>query len=227
MRAFALCPLVALAAVVALGARLPARMQPATASQSIDLAERLAAGKLRGVNREVTPLSGDRRGVHVNEKEGSGVAWVEGTDLAQGTIEMDIRGRDLPGRSFVGIAFHRKDDNSYEAVYLRPFNFRATDPVRHDHAVQYISMPDFDWPVLRDKFAEEFENPVDQSLEPAGWVALRVVVDAAKIHIYAGAVTSPTLEVRKLGALDRGMVGLWVGNGSDGDFSNLRITPAK
>ena len=35
------------------------------------------------------------------------------------------------------------------------------------------------------------------------------------------------LEVRKLGSLDRGAVGLWVGNGSDGDFANLRITPAK
>ena len=38
-------------------------------------------------------------------------------------------------------------------------------------------------------------------------------------------VATPALEVRKLGQLDRGMVGLWVGDTSDGDFSNLRITP--
>jgi hypothetical protein len=39
-------------------------------------------------------------------------------------------------------------------------------------------------------------------------------------------VANVTLEARKLGTLDRGMVGLWVGNNSDGDFANLRITPA-
>jgi hypothetical protein len=37
----------------------------------------------------------------------------------------------------------------------------------------------------------------------------------------------PALDVRKLGSLERGQIGLWVGNGSDGDFSNLRITPSK
>jgi hypothetical protein len=36
-----------------------------------------------------------------------------------------------------------------------------------------------------------------------------------------------TLEARKLRQLDRGMIGLLVDNGSDGDFANLRITPSK
>jgi hypothetical protein len=40
-------------------------------------------------------------------------------------------------------------------------------------------------------------------------------------------VTTPTLEVRKLGQLGSGMVGLWVGNNSDGDFANLTIRGAK
>ncbi len=193
--------------------------------QQIDLAASLAAGKLRAVNREVTALQGDRKGVHVGEKEGPGVVWIEGTDFAAGTIEVDVRGRDVLQRSFLGIAFHRKDDNSYEGVYLRPFNFRASEPDRHQHAVQYISVPDYDWPRLRKEFPEEFENPVDQSLVPTDWVPLRVVVGSGKVQIYAGAVKSPTLEVRKLGSLERGVVGLWVGNNSDGDFANLRITP--
>jgi hypothetical protein len=62
---------------------------------------------------------------------------------------------------------------------------------------------------------------------PTGWVSLRVVVTGGKIQIYAGPVKAPTLEVRRLGSLDRGMVGLWVGNNSDGDFANIRITPSK
>ena len=211
------------------GARSTAFRERATVPrpQTIDLAERLTAGKLRAVNREVTALSGSRPGAHVSEKEGPGVVWVEGTDFTQGTIEVDVRGRDVLQRSFLGVAFHRKDDNTYEAVYLRPFNFRAQDPDRHQHAVQYMVAPDYDWPRLRKEFPEEFENPVDASVPPTDWVPLRIVVKGATVQIYVGAAKSPTLEVRKPGALDGGLVGLWVGNNSDGDFANLRITPAK
>jgi hypothetical protein len=193
--------------------------------QQIDLAEHLAAAKLRAVNREVTPLKDRAGAIHVDQKPGNGVIWVEGTDFAEGTIALDIRGKDVLQQSFVGVAFHRKDDNTYEAVYLRPFNFRSKDPVRRDHAVQYIAVPDFDWPRLRKEFPEEFENPVDQSLAPTDWVPVRVVVKGKTIAVYVGPATSPSLEVRKLGQHDRGLVGLWTGNNSDGDFANLRITP--
>ena len=200
---------------------------PQAGGTQIDLAERLAGGKLRAVNREATASPGTKGGVHLSEKEGNGILWVEGSDFAEGTIEVDVRGRDLVGRSFLGVAFHRKDDNTYEAVYLRPFNFRAEDPARYQHAVQYISVPDYDWPRLRKEFPEEFENPVDKSVVPTDWVPLRVVVKGATVQIFVGGVKAPTLEVRKLGSLDRGAVGLWVGNGSDGDFANLRLTPMK
>jgi hypothetical protein len=195
-----------------------------SATQTIDLAERLAAGKLRVVNREIKAVPGTR-GVHLSASGGKGIAWVEGSDFTQGTIELEVRGKDVFQQSFVGVAFHRRDDSAYEAVYVRPFNFRSTDPARHMHAVQYIAVPEYDWPKLRQDFPEEFENPVDQSVDPTGWVRLRVVVSTRTIQIYVGQVTSPSLEVRKLGAHDRGMVGLWV-DVSDGDFSNLRITPA-
>jgi len=52
-------------------------------------------------------------------------------------------------------------------------------------------------------------------------------VKGRTIQIYAGAVKSPALEVRKLGQDERGTIGLWVGNTSDGDFANLRVTPIK
>ena len=114
----------------------PGEALQAGSAQRIDLAERLASGKLKVVNREATALQGSPAGVHLSAKAGNGLAWIDGSDFAEGTIEVDIRGRDVPQQSFVGIAFHGKDDTTYEAVYLRPFNFRATDPVRHDHAVQ-------------------------------------------------------------------------------------------
>ncbi len=216
-----------LAAAVLVTCAVTASAQQPAAVQAIDLAERMAAKKLRVVNREVSPLQNRAGAIHVSPNPANGFVWIEGTDFAEGTIEVDIKGRDVMQQSFVGVAFHGKDDNTYEAVYLRPFNFRSQDPTRHQHAVQYISLPDYDWPRLRKEFPEEFENPVDPSLAPTDWVTLKVVVQGARVQIYAGPVKSPTLEVRKLGQLDRGLVGLWVGNNSEGDFANVRITPAK
>ena len=183
------------------------------------------ARRLRVVNREVTKLQ-DRNGVRLSPRSGSGVAWVEGTDFRFGTIEVNIRGREDLQQNYVGVAFHRKNDNTYEAVFLRPFNFRAADPIHKQHAVQYISLPKFDFQDLRDEFPEEFENPVDASIVPTDWVKLRVVVDGSKVQVYVGSVNGVTLEVRKLGQLDGGQVGLWVGNVSGGDFANLVITQA-
>jgi hypothetical protein len=197
-------------------------------ARSIDLAQALSAKKVRVVNRDVTPLAGDRPGVHLSEREGVGLLWLTDSAFGEGTVQVDVRGRDVLQKSFLGVAFHGKDDNTYECVYLRPFNFRATDPDRHQHAVQYMAAPDYDWPRLRKEFPEEFENPVDQALDPAGWVTLRVVVQARAVQIFAGAAAkAPTLEVRRLGTSDTGMIGLWVGNNSDGDFANLRVTSAK
>jgi hypothetical protein len=204
-----------------------ARTQQAGAVQSIDLAARLAAGTLRVVNRDVTALPERAGAVTVAERPGNGVIWIEGSEFTHGSIEIDVRGRDVPQQSFVGIAFHRRDDNVYDAVYLRPFNFRSADLARRQNAVQYIAVPDYDWPRLRKEFPGEFENPVGASVEPTGWVPLRVVVKDRTVQVFVGTVTSPTLEVRKLGEHDRGMIGLWTGNNSDGAFANLRVTPAK
>ena len=164
--------------------------------------------------------------MRLSAASGNGVAWVEGTDFQSGTIEVDVRGREFLGQTFVGVAFHRKDDNTYEAVYVRPFNFRASDPIRKQHAVQYITLPEFDYDRLRKDLPEEFENPIDASVGPTDWVKLRVVV-GVRIQIYVGAVSEAALEVRKLGQLYGGQVGLWVGNDSGGDFANLVVTPTK
>jgi hypothetical protein len=227
MRRFAYTTAVLLTGLLLGGSPSAAPSPQPSAEQTIDLADRLTTGKLRAVNREVSAVTGGRRGVHLDAKPGNGVAWIEGTDFGDGTIELDVRGKDAFQQSFLGVAFHGKDDNTYEAVYLRPFNFRAEDPTRHQHAVQYISLPEYDWPRLRKEFPEEFENPVDPSVSPTEWVPLRVVSKGQTIQVFVGAVKTPTLEVRKLGSLGRGLVGLWVGNTSDGDFANLRITPTK
>jgi hypothetical protein len=196
-------------------------------AKRIDLAKSFAAGKLRAVNRDVTKVPDRPGALHLSERPGPGLVWIEESDFTEGVIEVEVRGRDQFQRSFVGIAFHRKDDNTHEAVYVRPFNFRAQDQFRHRHALQYMMVPDFDWPRLREQFPDEFENSVDPSVVPTGWVNLRVVVRARTIEAYVGRDEALALAVRKLGNLNRGIIGLWTGNNSDGDFANLRITPAR
>ena len=36
-------------------------------------------------------------------------------------------------RSFVGVAFRIADDSTYDVIYLRPFNCRATDSTLRTH----------------------------------------------------------------------------------------------
>ena len=74
----------------------------AAAPERIDLAERLAAGTLRAVDRSAAKLEGTPGGIHVSEATGTGVLWVEGSDFANGALEVDARGRDVLQQSFLG-----------------------------------------------------------------------------------------------------------------------------
>ena len=173
--------------IVVASAAIAAQSKPA-GEQRINLAEHLA-GK-EASNYEVTKLT-ERNGIHVAKPGSGNVIWIEGSDFRTGTLEVDVRGRDVFQQSFLGLAFHGPDDKTYEAVYLRPFNFRAEDPARKQHAVQYISLPDFDWARLRKEFPEEFENPVDASLVPTEWVRLRLVVRDCDVQVYQGRSRRP------------------------------------
>jgi len=202
-----------LSAVLALTAAQP---------RPFDLA---APGALRAVNRAVQPLvDGARRGVRLDQRAGNGVAWIAGAALANGVIEVDVRGRDVQQGSFVGLAFRAANDSTYDAVYVRPFNYRAADAVRRGHAVQYVAMPDYDFARLRQERPEAFENPVVPAPEATAWVHLRLEVQGSQVRVFVGDGAAPDLTVATLDTRTRGGVGLWVGNESPGDFANLRIT---
>lgn len=154
---------------------------------------------------------------------GIGLAWIEGADFTSGTIEADVCGRDVAQASFVGIAFHRQSDETYEAVYLRPFNFRSGSADRRQHAVQYVAMPENDYARLRTRVPGEFESAVDPSVNPSGWNRLRLVVHDGRVQAFVGTSATAALDVRELQGERHGQVGLFVDNGSDGAFANVRI----
>ena len=177
-------------------------------------------------NRTVSALSdGTRKGVHLDERPGEGVAYLKGIEFSNGTIEFDVRGKDVQGQSFVGVAFHGLDSTTYDAIYLRPFNFRTDDPARHSHAVQYVSQPTYPWQKLRAERPGVFEQPVSPAPDPNAWFHVRVVVASPKVSVFVGDAKQPSLVVTQLSDRTKGLVGLWVGNGSGGDFADLKIVP--
>jgi hypothetical protein len=137
------------------------------------------------------------------------------------------RAKTFSTRSFVGIAFHGVDETTFDAIYFRPFNFRSEDPTRRAHAVQYISTPEFGWAVLRGKYPGKYEQPVQPPPDPDGWFHASVVLDYPVVSVYVNNSDQPSLVVRQLNETKSGWVGLFVGEGSDGRFANLKITPKK
>jgi len=181
---------------------------------------------LKVFNRSVSSLSdGARKGVRLSEHAGDGVAYLQGVEFTNGTIELDVRGKDVPQQSFVGVAFHGVDGTTYDAIYFRPFNFRAEDPARRGHAVQYIAQPIYPWQKLRAEQPGKYERAIDPVPDPNAWFHVRVVVTSPKVSVFVDDAKEPSLVIDQLSNRKKGLVGLWVGNNAGGDFANVKIVP--
>lgn len=158
---------------------------------------------------------------------------LNGTDFGDGEIEVWVAGAPAaeganPGaRGFAGVMFRLSDDRKTgEAFYIRPTNGRAEDQERRNHAVQYISAPDWPWERTRKETPSRYEAYAD--MQPGKWVRLRIVVKGDKARLYVNGAEQPTLIVNDLkgGAGRRGAIALWIGPGTVAHFSGLTVTPA-
>lgn len=178
--------------------------------------------KFKVVNRMIS-LDKKSGTIHLNEAEGAGIAWINHKEFIEGTIEFDVKGKDKIQGSFVGIAFHGLNDSTYESIYFRPFNFRASDPDRKSHAVQYIANPGYDWPKLRAEFPNKYEQPISPAPDPNQWFHVKITVSGELICVYVNSGKQPVLKVKSLTHTHGKMIGYWLGNGSGGDWKNLKI----
>jgi hypothetical protein len=159
------------------------------------------------------------------------LAIIDGLDFANGVIEAEIAGAlasdaSEGARGFVGIAFRlRSDMKTYDAFYLRPTNGRAEDQERRNHAVQYISHPDWPWSRLRKETPSRYESYVD--LVPGAWTRVKIEVHGDRARLYVHGHEQPTLIVNdvKSGADGNGAVALWIGPGTVAHFRNLTVEP--
>lgn len=155
-----------------------------------------------------------------------GLALPRGVAFTTGTIEVDLRGKNVRGRSFLGVAFNVVDANTFEAVYFRPFNFRADEPFR-GRAVQYIAWPGSTWEHLRQALPGRYEQPLQPPPDPDDWFHARVEVGPAQVRVFVNGAAEPSLVVARRPAHGSGVprsAGLFV-DSADGTYANLRITP--
>jgi hypothetical protein len=169
------------------------------------------------------------RVIEADNRRAGGMAVVNSQYFRGGIIEVDVAGRRGPyavadDRGFIGMAFRISTDRArYEYIYLRPDNGRAEDQVRRNHSIQYSAHPDFPWPRMRKEFPEQYETYVD--LQPGVWTTMRIEVQGKTARLFVDANTQPNLIVAdlKLGASEGG-IAFWIGPGTEGFFSNLRVT---
>jgi hypothetical protein len=163
-------------------------------------------------------------------------AQIEGLDCTNGVIEAEVAGSPAPSaspgaRGFVGIAFRlqaNRDSSgrqTYDAFYLRPTNGRVEDQERRNHAVQYISHPEWTWSRLRRETPSRYEAYVD--LLPDTWTKIRIEVRGAQARLYVNNQPQPVLIVNdvKSGPSAKGAIALWIGPETVAHFRNLGITP--
>jgi hypothetical protein len=217
----------AFAAVLALSfASAQTSKRPGAIQRDIDLAS--AARTWIAINRHVTVQDSAHSTIlHLDDAPGAGMLWTPKIDFSDGEIEVDIRGRDVFQKSFPGIAFRCASEVACDIVYLRPFNYRATDSIRHAHALQYTSYPEYSWERLRADFPGKYETAVVPEPKPDEWTHLRLVMHGTDLQIFVNRAATPSLHVQTLGRRTHGGIGLWVGDLSPGDFANLTISTAR
>jgi hypothetical protein len=180
-------------------------------------------GKTWEINNRTVEIhpEANQKTVVFDDREGDGLAVFQDLEFENGTIEFDVKGKDVLQQSFVGVAFHIQNDSTYNAVYFRPFNFKK--PERSSHSVQYISHPKFTWQKLRSEFPEQYEKVVNPVPNPDEFFHARIEVKWPTVKVFVENADIPSLEVKMLSTFKKGKIGLWVGYGSDGTFKNLLV----
>jgi len=191
----------------------------------IDLHSTVKNGTIEVSNRELSLINEEGySGIRLSKDPGEGIAWFKGIEFSNGILEFDVRGENIEQHSFVGIAFHGKDDSTFDAIYLRPFQFKAKTEILRNRAIQYISLPEFTWQVLREKAPGKYENSIDPAPDPNSWVKVRIVIMDTLVSVYINGIRLPSLVVQKLTHTTGGLIGFYVADTSGGDFANLTVT---
>ena len=190
---------------------------------------------MRLINTEAKPVSyHGRRALELSPLAGKEksdedmLAVLQGPEFKDGTIELEVAGAPRKDaredmRGFIGIAFRiQGEGDKFECFYLRPSNGRSDDQLRRNHALQYISSPEWGWKRLRTENPGQYESYAD--MVAGEWTKIKIVVQGNKAQLYVNGATQPALIVNDLKQGDvGGKIGLWSHTSTEGYFSRLVV----
>jgi hypothetical protein len=156
-------------------------------------------------------------------------AKLVGTNFKNGTIEVKVLSRLLPdapefARGFLGVTFRIDENNErFESLYIRPTNGRNENQLRRNRSTQYFSYPDYKFDRFRAESPGEYESYADMDLDE--WIDLKVKVDGEHAELYVNNSKYPVLVINDLkhGPDMEGAIALWVEEGTEGFFKDLKV----
>ncbi|NRF37515.1 family 16 glycoside hydrolase [Pedobacter foliorum] len=151
-------------------------------------------------------------------------------DFTNGTIELKVLSRllkDAPefARGFIGVTFHiNKNNSKFEGIYLRPTNGRSENQLNRNHSIQYFSFPDFKFDHSRKIALGQYESYADMTLNE--WITMKIEIKGHRAKLFLNGENHASLVVNdlKLGDNKGGAIGLWVDVGTEGYFSDIKIS---
>ena len=166
----------------------------------------------------------NNREIHLVNKADVALLWIDGMEFSNGVVELDIKGKNDNGNSFLGLAFHALNDTIYDAVYFRPFNFSSEE--KKANAIQYIDAPGNEWHILRKNFPGKYENAITPVPDPNNWFHVKYQFDYPVVKVFINGSAQPTFEVEQISKRTTGKLGLWI-DSDDGWFKNVQVTKTK
>jgi hypothetical protein len=217
--------LIALVCCALCSMRLSAQTFPFTKDKLVGVNVSMSVETLK--SRSVVKVTKDSTVKEVDEPT---FVRLKGVEFKDGTIEVMVLSKlqaNAPelARGFIGVAFRINEDHSkFECIYIRPANGRDSNQVRRNHSIQYFSYPDYKFSRLRKEAPEQYESYADMGLNE--WIKLKIVVKGQQAKLFINDSKEPALIVNDLkhGAGQSGAIGLWVDVGTEGFFSDLKIS---
>lgn len=138
-----------------------------------------------------------------------GYAELKHTNFSNGTIEFDTK---FVGSRITGITFRQHEDVA-EALYFRP----SADCAVSEECIQYMPTAHhlFEWDLYG-------QYQTHASINPEGWNHIKLVLSAARMHVFINGARSPTLAVGTLvGGFPDGSIRLH----GPASYAHLSIAP--
>ena len=154
-------------------------------------------------------------------------------DFESGTIEVKLYSQIQNPAPYSGVAgfiglFFRiaPSDAAFEAIYVRPKVGRAPNQLFRNHAVQYISYPQFKFDTLRKIAPFRYEGSAPVALNE--WFTMRIEVNGETAELFINDLKYSSFIVDKLlGKNTRGGVGVYVDIGTIGYCCDLKVKRKK